>query len=84
MSKSVAYRRKNPRAQTELVIQCMAEPRLFLDWDKMTPKERDEFKQHGSIPCDGGGRPGEWCFGCRFMKLASDETEVLRRAGGIK
>ena len=45
---------------------CHADPAMFLPWEKLPEEFIQEITANGSIPCEGGGLPGEWCGGCRF------------------
>lgn len=70
------FRNDSPRAIATLEIPCMADPMLFRRWEDMPPKARKEFEKNGPIPCEGGGVPGEWCLGCRFVGEVSREVDT--------
>lgn len=74
------FRKKEPRAKAEMEAICYADPILFLSFDDMPKAAQKEFSKHGSIPCEGGGVPGEWCRGCRFGGVETVEVEILKRA----
>lgn len=67
------FRLDHPRLSTKVVCHCYASPELFLRWEDTSPEAKLEFEQNGSIPCEGGGLPGEWCCGCRFGELEEPE-----------
>ena len=71
------YRTATPRMTQiyTLTASCFADPRLAMAWEAMGEAERDEFEQHGPIPCDGGFMPGEWCGDCRFGHVEMSEGE---------
>ena len=74
MAKSkVPYRQSLPRRITVVRCECFADPVLFLPWDQMPVDVQQEFRVNGSIPCEGGGLPGDWCAGCRFGKVHNPE-----------
>lgn len=70
---SSKFRKKQPRSERLLSCRCFADPVLFRQWEHMPQEARDEFKNNGPIPCEGGGVPGEWCAGCRFGRVESED-----------
>ena len=73
MSTKSRFHQKSPRLEMQIIVECHAKPALFFPWDKMTKAAKAEFEKNGSIPCEGGGRPGIWCDGCRFGHLNEPE-----------
>jgi len=66
MAKTLKIKQDKPRASCAVTFYCYAHPALFLPWEKMPKEFQKEVDKNGAIPCSGGGRPGEWCLGCRF------------------
>jgi hypothetical protein len=60
------FKLSQPRARAYLTATCFADSQLFLPYEDLPKAAKREFKVNGSIPCEGGGIPGEWCAGCRF------------------
>lgn len=53
-------RMDEPRQQATFVYSCYASPELFKPrWDDLSLEAKDEVEKNGSLPCDGGGVPGE-------------------------
>ena len=69
MAKS-KFKTAMPREIGTIQVQCFAKPVLFGKWDEMPQAARDEFANNGPIPCEGGGKLGTWCDGCRFGSVS--------------
>jgi hypothetical protein len=67
---------KKPRRVCCVTFGCLAPGYYFLPWEKMPKKAQEEVEENGSIPCEGGGRPGEWCMECRFGVEIDRDDEV--------
>lgn len=66
--RKVPFRLETTRATCAVTFGCFADPALFqpVRFQELPKKVQNEFNKNGSIPCEGGGMPGEWCMGCRF------------------
>ncbi|MHA2063398.1 MAG: hypothetical protein ACXABY_03350 [Candidatus Thorarchaeota archaeon] len=69
------YRLEEPR-ETRIVLfdcYCYIHPDLLQPSKKLTEAHWKEFEENGSIPCEGGGVPGERCDACRFGVVERDD-----------
>lgn len=47
--------------------RCKAEEWLFkLPDDELPDDVLEILKEQFGLPCDGGGRPGDWCANCHW------------------
>ena len=67
------FRTKEPRRKVTLTVRCFAVDDMF------TPKFTDmpeslqrAFDDGLTIPCEGGGVPGEWCRECVFGEMEEE------------
>jgi hypothetical protein len=66
-------RQEKVRRESDVTFQCFGKPELFGPYEKMTEAAKEEFENNGPIPCEGGGRPGFWCVGCRFAEVIEND-----------
>jgi hypothetical protein len=66
-------RQEKVRRESDVTFQCFGKPELFGPYEKMTEAAKEEFKNNGPIPCEGGGRPGFWCADCRFAEVVEHD-----------
>ena len=52
-----------------LTYKCNAPDEVFVERYEDVPEEhKNIIESQGSLPCDGGGIPGEWCLrGCAYF-----------------
>lgn len=67
--------RPTPRSTCNQDFHCYAANELFLPWDQLSQRAKDEFDNNGPIPCEGGGVPGPWCDNCRFGSIGEPDVE---------
>ncbi len=68
------FKQRQPRQTALVTCHCHAKPALFGHWDSLTEAARTEFAINGPIPCEGLGRVGQWCEGCRFGVVEDPEN----------
>lgn len=67
----IPFRTQKPRRTVQLTFRCFGAPDLFLS--EISESVRKDMRKRGPIPCEGGGRLGEWCAECRFGKLERED-----------
>jgi len=60
------------------VVHCKAPEEVFVeDYDDIPAELQVAIEDQDGLGCDGGGRPGWWCSGCRWMEREWMEEDEL-------
>lgn len=62
------------RAQSYWVFKCQADPQYFITWVDVPERLKDELEKNNGLPCEGSGKPGNWCVNCRFGNFDAYDT----------
>ena len=75
MAYNYCLKNKPARAVSTIEFRCHASPALFRKkWEELSDGAKREYETNGTMPCEGGGVPGEWCLRCRFHRMIEVEN----------